>query len=254
MTDQTMEELREKVAISCRIMGSQGITSGSMGHVSARSPGTDYILIKAKGPEDEALEFVSPRDIILIDLDGRVVEAPEGLDPPAETAMHLAVYRKRPEVGSVIHTHPFWAVVLMAADKPLVPIFGGYDGGWSIRMLTAGIPVYPKSKTITDDELGADFISVMGERDACLLLGHGMTTAGATVETATSNSVKLFELLRLNYMAYAIGTPSPVPDLKEQQERIAQGTGPRRVRTNAAGEPADWRHYKKALSKAGQGS
>ena len=80
-----------------------------------------------------------------------------------------------------------------------------------------------------------------------------MTTAGASVEAATSNSVKLFELLRLNYMTYAIGTPSPVPDLKEQQDRIAQGTGPRRVRTNAAGEPADWRHYKTMLSKAGQG-
>ncbi|MCH7654625.1 MAG: class II aldolase/adducin family protein [Chloroflexi bacterium] len=253
MSNQTMEELREKVAISCRIMGSQGITRGSLGHVSARIPGTDHVLIKAKGPEDEALEFVSLGDIILIDLDGRVVEAPEGLDPPAETAMHLAVYRKRPEVGSVIHTHPFWAIPLLAAGKPLVPIFGGYDGGWSIRMLTAGIPVYPKSKTITDNELGADFISVMGDKDACLLVGHGMTTAGASVEAATSNSVKLFELLRLNYMTYAIGTPSPVPDLKEQQDRIAQGTGPRRVRTNAAGEPADWRHYKKMLSKAGQG-
>ena len=239
MSDQTVDELRDKVAISCRIMGSQGITSGSMGHVSARISGTDHVLIKAKGPNDEALEFVSPEDIILIDLDSHVVEAPEGLDPPAETAMHLAVYRRRPEVGSVIHTHPFWAIPLMAAERPLVPIFGGYDGGWSIRMLTAGIPVYQKSKTITDNELAADFMSVMGDKDVCLLLGHGMTTAGATVETATSNSVKLFELLRLTYMTYSIGTPQPVPDLKEQQERNARGTGPRRVRTNAAGEPPE---------------
>jgi hypothetical protein len=56
-----IKELREKVAISCRIIGNRGVTRGSFGHVSARIPGTKKILIKAKGPAEEALEFAGKR-------------------------------------------------------------------------------------------------------------------------------------------------------------------------------------------------
>ena len=55
------------------------------------------------------------------------MEAPPGLQVPDETAMHLAVYRKRPQVQSVIHSHPDWVVLLTACEKPLVPIYRGYD-------------------------------------------------------------------------------------------------------------------------------
>lgn len=61
-----VEALREEVALSCRIIGNRGVTKGSFGHVSARIPGTDRILIKAKGPNEEALEFATEKDIITI--------------------------------------------------------------------------------------------------------------------------------------------------------------------------------------------
>ena len=105
-----IKELREKVAISCRIIGNRGVTRGSFGHVSARIPGTKKILIKAKGPAEEALEFAGKRDIIMIDIDGNTLDAPKGLEAPQETEMHLAVFRARPEVMSVIHSHPDWVV------------------------------------------------------------------------------------------------------------------------------------------------
>src|SRR3990172_5675783 len=95
-----VKELRKKVALSCRILGNQGVTRGSFGHVSARIPGTDKILIKSKGPDEAALEFATERDIIMIDLTGNVLEASKGLESPQETEMHLAVYRARPEVMS----------------------------------------------------------------------------------------------------------------------------------------------------------
>src|SRR5581483_9233805 len=133
----TQEEraLKAKIAQSCRIIGKQGVTRGSFGHVSARLPGTDRILIKSKGPDEEALEFASAHDIISIDMVGKVLDAPDGLTAPQETAMHLAVYRRRPEVQSVIHSHPDWVVVLTAVEKPLVPIIAAYDGGSALRMV-----------------------------------------------------------------------------------------------------------------------
>ena len=58
--------LRKKVALSCRIVGTQGLTRGMLGHVSARIPGTDRVLIKGKGPDEEAVEFAAERDVIKI--------------------------------------------------------------------------------------------------------------------------------------------------------------------------------------------
>jgi ribulose-5-phosphate 4-epimerase/fuculose-1-phosphate aldolase len=243
----SLTELREKVVLSCRMIGSRGVSRGSFGHVSARIPGAeDRILIKAKGPDEEALEFATDRDIITLDLQGRVLEAPSGLQAPAETAMHLAIYRARPEINSVIHSHPLWVVVLTACDKPLVGIYGAYDGDAALRLLEDGLPTFQDSRTITDDALAAEFMQVMGNRRACLLRGHGMTVAGRSVEDATMTSLTIHELAQANYMAYAVGTPLAVPDLDAHR---ARWTGGRQNggAVNAAGEPFIWRYNKRLL-------
>jgi len=84
---QTIKELKKKVAFSCRILGFRGVTQGSFGHVSVRIPGTDRILIKSKGPDEAALQFATERDIITIDINGKVIEAAKGLNAPHETDM-----------------------------------------------------------------------------------------------------------------------------------------------------------------------
>lgn len=247
---EKVKELRRKVVLSCRIMGNRGVTQGAFGHVSARIPGTDRILIKSKGPSEAPLEFATEKDIITIDLKGKVLEASEGLEAPQETEMHLAVYGARLEVMSVIHTHPDWVVVLTACEKPLLPIYAAYNPP-SIRLLLEGIPLYPRSVTIVNEALAEDFMRVMGDKKACLLLGHGMTTAGKSVEEATKVSLNLFELARLNYLAYAIGNPKPVPeaDLQEYQRRWREGF-PRRLEVaGSGGESSEWRYYKKLLQK-----
>src|SRR5712692_10190931 len=140
-TLQEINELKEKIALSCRILGFRGVTRGSFGHVSARIPGErDKFLMKSKGPDETALEFATARDIIVIDEEGAVLEAPPGLQAPNETAMHLAVYRKRADVNSVIHSHPDWVVLLTACEKPLVPIYAAYNPQ-GLRMCVEGVPL-----------------------------------------------------------------------------------------------------------------
>ncbi|HEY1297462.1 MAG TPA: class II aldolase/adducin family protein [Chloroflexota bacterium] len=244
---ESVTELRDKIVLSCRMIGSRGVSQGSFGHVSARIPGSpDRILIKSKGPDEEALEFTTDRDIITLDLSGRVLEAPSGLQAPAETAMHLAIYRARPEINSVIHSHPLWVVVLTACDKPLVGIYGAYDGDAALRLLEEGLPTFQGSQTITDDTMAAEFLAVMGNRRACLLRGHGMTVAGTSVEDATATSLTIFELSHVNYLAYAIGVPSGVPDLDAHRSRWGGGRRNGGA-VNAAGESFTWRYNKKLL-------
>jgi ribulose-5-phosphate 4-epimerase/fuculose-1-phosphate aldolase len=243
---EKVKELKRKVALSCRMMGSGGVTKGAFGHVSARIPGTDRILIKSKGPSEAPLEFATEKDIITIDLKGKVLEASKGLEAPQETEMHLVVYKARPEVMSVIHTHPDWVVVLTACEKPLVPLYAAYNPP-SMRLVLEGIPLYPRSVTIVNEALAEDFIKVMGDKKACLLLGHGMTTAGKSVEEATAISLNVYELARMNYLAYAIGNPKPVPeeDLLEYKRRWERGLR----RTLEEQEPTAWRAHKRLLEK-----
>lgn len=245
---QTIAELRKKVALSCRIVGTQGLTRGALGHVSARIPNTNRILIKGKGVNEEAVELATERDIITVDLNGCVLDKGRGLEAPNESAMHLAIYRKRPEVMSVIHTHPDWIVALTACDKPLVPLYAAYSPA-GMRLAVEGIPIYPRSVTIVDQQLAEDFMQTMGEKKACLLAGHGMTVAGSCVEEATATSLHLYELARVNAMAYAIGQPRPISeaDIFEYRRRAERSAGP--LRESSARYQSEWRYQVKLLSK-----
>jgi ribulose-5-phosphate 4-epimerase/fuculose-1-phosphate aldolase len=241
-------ELRKKVALACRIVGNQGLTRGALGHVSARIPGTDRILIKGKGVNEEAVEFATERDVVTVDLEGRLLETRRKLEAPNETAMHLAVYRRRPEVMSVIHTHPDWIVALTACDKPLIPLYAAYSPA-GMKLVVEGIPIYPRTVTIVNRKLAEDLIGVMGEKKACLLAGHGMTVAGTSVEEATATSLQLYELARIHGMAYAIGQPRPIPeaDIFEYQQRAARSEGP--LRESSSRYQSEWRYQIKLLQK-----
>ena len=158
--------------------------------------------------------------------------------------MHLAVYRRRPEVQSVIHAHPDWVVVLAGTGKPLVPMLAAYDGNASLRLLTEGVPVYPRSLTIINDELGADFMNTMGDHRACILFGHGITAAGSSVEDVTQTCLTLYEIARINYLAYAIGQPIAV---SEQDREEIEGRINRARHTSRTGEPSFWRYERRSL-------
>src|SRR5438477_12470971 len=116
-------------------------------------------------------------------------------------------------------------------------------GGMALAL--EGLSIFPRSVTIVNDELGSEFAETMGEKSACLLLGHGITTAGKSVEESTQISLNLQELARMNYMAYAIGKPKPILDPPDR----SQAAEPR---TRAGGRDYDryapsWRWQQQIL-------
>ncbi len=205
-----MEDLRERVAKACRVIGKLDLTKAATGHISARVPGTDTILIRARGPGESGVRFTAPDDVIVVDFDGKKVSGCDGLEPPQEVFIHTWLYRTRADVGAVLHAHPKTVVLFTICDKPLMPIYGAYDPS-SVRLLLEGIPTYPRSITVSNDKLGQEFAATMPGR-ACLMRGHGITTCGATVEEATLTAIKLNELAEMNYRAHLLGNPQPIPD------------------------------------------
>ncbi len=232
-----LEQRRELVARSCRILGKLNLTKEPSGHVSARIPGQDRILIKARGPAESGLRFVSGADIITVDFAGKKVDGAEGLESPQEVFIHTWLYRTRPEVECVVHVHPSTVVLFTICNKPLLPIYGAYDPS-GLRLLMEGISNYGRSITVSNEKLGQEFAQAMGDKQACLMRGHGITTAGADVEEATIAAIKLNELAEMNYRAALLGKPEPIP--RADIEVMVGSTG---RRTKSVHTASAWRYY-----------
>jgi ribulose-5-phosphate 4-epimerase/fuculose-1-phosphate aldolase len=230
-----VEDLRIRVAKACRVLGKLELTKSASGHISARVPGTDTLLIRARGPGETGVRFTAPDDVITVDFDGKKLSGRADLEPPQEVFIHTWLYRTRPELGSVLHAHPATVVLFTICNKPLLPIYGAYDPT-SLRLLMEGIPTYPRSITVSNDALGQEFSAAMPGR-ACLMRGHGVTTCGKGVEEATLTAIKLNELAEMNYRAHLLGNPQPIP-----ADEIAQITAGRRGGGDAHAA-SSWRYY-----------
>jgi L-fuculose-phosphate aldolase len=235
--------LRELVAQSCRILGKLNLTKEPSGHVSARAPGAEKILIKARGPEESGLRFVTARDVITVDFAGKKVAGEDGLESPQEVFIHTWLYRMRPDIQCVVHVHPLTVVLFTICNKPLLPLFGAYDPS-GLRLVVEGLSAYPRSITVSTETLGEEFAQAMGEKPACLMRGHGITTSGASVEEATLTAIKLNELAEVNYRASLLGTPEPV-----SQADIDVIVGKTGGKSKAMHSASSWRYYCRLLDE-----
>jgi ribulose-5-phosphate 4-epimerase/fuculose-1-phosphate aldolase len=219
-------ELKLLVSQSCRIIGKEDMTREPAGHVSARIPGTDHIVIKGRGPGEAALRYTMPDDTMIVDMDGKKVDGRPDLNPPNEVHIHTWMYRTRPDVNCVIHVHPTNVVLFTICNRELLPLVGAYDP-FSLQLVLDGIPRYPRSILISNDELGKDLAETVGSKNVCLMRGHGITAVGATVQEATITAWRLNDLAEINYRAALLGNPEPISDedmeVFRSQRRRASG-------------------------------
>ncbi|HUB96849.1 MAG TPA: class II aldolase/adducin family protein [Stellaceae bacterium] len=236
-----IDDLRERVAEACRVLARLDLTKAATGHVSARVPGQDRALIRARGPNELGVRYTTAREVIAVDFDGKVAESTaEGLASPAEVFIHTAVYKARPDVMSVVHVHPAMVVLFTICDKPLLPLFGAYDPA-ALQLALEGVPTFDRSILVSTPELGADLVKAMGNARTCMMRGHGITTAGQSVEDAALSAIHLNELATINYQANLLGNPRPISE--EDQATFRRGVlAPRGDRGPGRG-PALWRYY-----------
>lgn len=244
MTDTT--DIRIRIARACRVLGKMELTRALRGHISARIPGTNRIFIRARGPAESGVRYTTADEVVEIGLDGKPVAGmPKGLRTPSEVFIHTEIYRARPEVNAVLHLHPPTVVLFTICGVPLLPICGGYDP-FGLGIALEEPPVFDKSVLINTPELGRELTAAIGTKRACLMRGHGITTAADSVEEASVIALALNELATMNYQARALGTPRPISEadregLRPAMERLT-------VRGARPGEPSDpvvteWRYY-----------
>ena len=242
-----LDDLKKEVARANQILGRLHMTREPNGHVSARIPGTDRIVIKGRGRAEAPLSYVEEDDLCICDMDGKFIEGREGLAAPAEVFIHTEVLKARPELNSVIHIHPQNIVAFTIAEKPLLPIIGAYNPG-ALRLITDGLPVYPRSILINTPERGRDLVKALGSARICLMRGHGITSSGATVEEATLTAIHLNDLAELQFKAELLGGAKPISDedIEDFSSRMFGG-GQRPAPEGPRQPSSEWRYYDRLL-------
>lgn len=211
--------------VTCtRLLVAHGILDYS-GHVSARLPGTDNILIQPKSVSRSAL---TAGDLLVVDLDGNVVAG--SASPPLETAIHTAVYRARPDVSFVCHGHPTLAAAFSMTDTPLQPLrhFAYVFGD--------ALAIHPDPTHIRTREQGDAVATTLGAASACLLRSHGTVVVADSIEMLLMRCVDLEENARTQVFATQLGTIRPLT--AEEMRRLADDYGTGQSRAEKM-----WEHY-----------
>jgi L-ribulose-5-phosphate 4-epimerase len=211
-----LEGLRERVCRLNQELEKQGLVTMTSGNVSGRDPETGLVAIK---PSGVAYEKLTPGDMVVVTLEGKVAEGT--LKPSVDTATHLYVYRQRAEINGVVHTHSNYATAFAAAGKgipcaltAMADEFGG------------AIPLGPYA-AIGEEAIGTAIVEHIGGSKAILMRSHGVFTIGGSPEAALKSAVMVEDAARTCYLAMQIGELSEIPadEVARAHKRYREGYG-----------------------------
>lgn len=189
--DQTRAELAEYSTLILK----QGLATGAGGNISARHENTMLI-----SPSGFSLAEVRPDQYVAVDVATGAI-APGSLRPSSEVLMHLACYRKRPEIRALIHTHPQHTIALTSSGHDLKPMFADF-----VIYLGYDIP-HIDYVTVTTPELAAAVEAVIGRSNCIILRNHGAITVGENLKQAFWRACTVEEGATIQLLATLAGTP-----------------------------------------------
>jgi len=184
---------RQEVVRVCQRLYDRGLIAGGEGNVSVRI-GTDRLLVT---PAGMSKVDVRPEDLVEIGLDGRKIRGAHRAS--TEIAVHLRIYRRRPDVGAVVHAHPPTATGFAVAGEGFVACVLP-----EVIFTVGSIPLVPYAMPGTS-ELADRFEPFLGAHDAFLMANHGATTVGATLTVAHQRMESVEQTARILLTARLLG-------------------------------------------------
>jgi L-ribulose-5-phosphate 4-epimerase len=195
-----INEIRQELVKLHLELPKNNLVTWTSGNVSIRDKDTGYVVIKPSGVMYEDLKA---EDMVVLDLDGKIVEG--SLKPSSDTASHLYIYRHRPDVFGVVHTHSNYATAFAAIGKP-IPVY-----------LTAqadefGGPIPCGAfALIGGEEIGRVVVESIGSSPAILLKNHGVFTVGPSGKAAVKAAIMVEDVARTIWLAKQLGEPDEIP-------------------------------------------
>ena len=199
LPNSPVAQIATETAAVTRLLEAEGILDYS-GHVSTRIPGRDAFTIQI-GSTSRA--EVSLESMLVVDYDGKVLEG-DG-QPPSELPIHLEIFRARPDVQSVLHSHMELAIaVTMMEGVTLLPM-RARASRWK-----SGIPVDPDPSHIKLPEQGRALAKTLGPHHAVLMRAHGLTLVAESAQALFIDAVHFKENATAQMQALQAGV-RPIP-------------------------------------------
>jgi L-ribulose-5-phosphate 4-epimerase len=196
-----LEKLKEELVQLHLELPKNNLVVWTGGNVSARDPESGLIVIKPSGIRYEELR---PEHMVVLDLHGKIIEG--NLKPSSDTASHLYIYKQRPEVGGVVHTHSAYATAFAAVNKPIPVVLTAIADEFGGAIPCGGFAL------IGDEAIGKMVIESIGKSPAILLKNHGVFTIGKNAQSAVKAAVMTEDNARTVWLAMQIGAPDVIPD------------------------------------------
>lgn len=192
-----LEKERREIVSFGRKMVTSGLTAGTGGNLSILNRKKNLIAITPSGVDYFEM---SPQDIVLVGMGGRVVETPK-YNPSSELLLHLALYQKRGDIQAVVHTHSVYATTLASLGWEIPPFH------YLVAYSGKKVPLAPYA-TFGSEELARNVANAIGEHHAVLMEGHGVVTVGPTLARAFETAEIVEYVARVYCQAKNLGEPN----------------------------------------------
>lgn len=202
-----LEKLKEELVQLHLELPKNNLVMWTGGNVSARDTETGLIVIKPSGIRYEEMR---PEDMVVVDLDGKTVEG--NRKPSSDTYSHLYIYKHRPDVGGVVHTHSRYATAFAAVGKAIPCVLTAIADEFGGPIPCGGFAL------IGDEAIGKVVVESIGNSPALLLKNHGVFTIGKNAASAVKAAVMTEDVAATVWMAMQIGTPDVIP--QEDVEKL----------------------------------
>jgi L-ribulose-5-phosphate 4-epimerase len=213
-----LEALRTELVDLHRELPDHGLVVWTSGNISVRDPASGLVAIKPSGVRYRALE---PRSMVVVDLDGAIVEG--SLSPSSDTATHLYIYRHRPDVFGIVHTHSRFATAFAVLGRSIPVYLTAQADEFGTEIPCAGFA------PIGGNEIGAQVVEHIGTSPAVLLRQHGAFAVGPTGEAAVKAAVMTEDIAATVWAALQLGQPAELAavDVARLHERYTRRYGQR---------------------------
>lgn len=207
------QETREEVlkyAVKCL---EHGLIHGTAGNVSMRVPGEDAVVITPSGIPYDTLE---PQDLPVVSLHAEVIDG--NLKPSSETPMHTAIFRARPNVNGVVHTHSMFATVFSIMQKEIPAMMPPSSAFAPVPCAPFQLPGSEELAQTVVETLGTDHL-------ACTMQNHGQITAAPTLAMAYKGAETVEECAQIAYWTYMANSMVGLPEdaIAELRRRALKG-------------------------------
>src|SRR6266508_1444739 len=195
-----LESIRQELVKLNQELPKNNLVTWTSGNVSIRDKDTGYMAIK---PSGVMFDDLTAEDMVVLDPDGRVVEGQR--KPSSDTASHLYIYRHRPDVFGVVHTHSPYATAFAAVGRSIPVYLTAIADEFGAPIPCAGFAL------IGDEDIGRQVVEHIGTSSAVLLKNHGVFTIGPTAQAAVKAAVMVEDVARAVWLALQLGQPDEIP-------------------------------------------